>query len=160
MINNDSEISPRPTAPAQLARSIGFLLAWNAATSERQYADALKRIGLTPVKVGVLEILRHGALKQAQLSQRLNVFQPVMVPTINDLESAGFVERRPHPTDRRAVAVHILPAGTTRLELAERIGKEATDAFFSPISSAERTILHGLLARLARVTESAAGDTK
>ncbi len=152
MNNNELDVRhPRVSgaAPAPLARSVGFLLAWTAATSEREYADALKSIGMTPVKVGVLELLQDGPAKQARLSDRLDVFQPVMVSVINELERAGFVERRPHPTDGRAVAVHLLPAGRKQLQAARHIGEKATDSFFAPISRDERAALHGILARLA-----------
>ena len=141
--------APSRSAPVSLSRSVGFLLAWTAATSEREYSDALKSIGMTPVKVGVLEMLQEGPAKQARLSERLHVFQPVMMSVINELESSGLVERHPHPTDGRAVAVHLLPAGVAQLQTARRIGKEATDSFFAPISSDERTTLHRILARLA-----------
>ena len=98
---------------------------------------------------GVLEILHRSPQKQARLSEQLRVFQPVMVSVINTLENQSLVERRPHPTDRRAVEVHLLPAGRERLELAQRLGREATNSFFSPISQAERTTLHSILTRLA-----------
>ncbi len=149
-----NETSPLPTrsrslAPAELSVSTGFLLAWTAAASEREYADALSSVGLTPVQAGVLEILHGSPQKQARLSEQLRVFQPVMVSVINTLENESLVERRPHPTDRRAVEVHLLPAGREKLRLAQRLGQEATDSFFSPISLAERATLHSILARLA-----------
>jgi DNA-binding MarR family transcriptional regulator len=140
---------PQNVAPAELSVSTGFLLAWTAAASEREYADALSSVGLTPVQAGVLEILHGGPQKQARLSEQLRVFQPVMVSVINALENESLVERRPHPTDRRAVEVHLLPAGRERLRLAQRVGREATDSYFSPISQAERATLHSILARLA-----------
>jgi len=147
--NGPGGTRPRNLPPAELSVSTGFLLAWTAAASEREYADALSSVGLTPVQSGVLEILHRSPQKQARLSEQLRVFQPVMVSVINSLENQALVERRPHPTDRRAVEVHLLPAGRERLELAQRLGREATNSFFSPISQAERTTLHSILTRLA-----------
>lgn len=40
---------------------------------------------------------------QARLSERLDVLQPVMMTLINELEAMCLVQRRPHPSDRRAV---------------------------------------------------------
>jgi len=151
-IMKDNEIGrarSKDVAPAELSVSTGFLLAWTAAAREREYADALRSVGLTPVQAGVLEILQGSPQKQARLSEQLRVFQPVMVSVINALENQSLAERRPHPTDRRAVEVHLLPAGRERLELAQRLGREATNSFFSPISQAERTTLHSILTRLA-----------
>lgn len=86
---------------------------------------------------------------QARLSERLHVFKPVMVTLVNELEGMGLVRRRPHPTDRRAVEVHLLPAGARRIREAERVGEEASAAFFAALTDQERRTFHDRLAKLA-----------
>jgi MarR family transcriptional regulator, lower aerobic nicotinate degradation pathway regulator len=136
-------------AVPSLTGSTGFLLAFTAAAAERRYVQALTAVGLNPIHVGVLEILRAGPRKQARLSEYLQVFQPVMVRVINELEAQQLVERRPHPTDRRAVEVHLLRAGELRLQAAGRAGAQATEQVFGVLTEAQRGELHSLLLVIA-----------
>ena len=96
----------------------------------------------------MLVLLQDGPAVQSRLSERLGVFKPVMVSLVNDLEGMGLVRRKPHPTDRRAVEVHLLPAGRRRIEAAEKVSQAASDEFFSPLTTAERQTFHRLLTKL------------
>ena len=153
MTRNDAALTgPTRTGgpPAALGRWSGFLLAWVAALAERHYVRALADIGLTPQQLGVLSLLRDGGPSmQARLSERLDVFQPVMVTLVNELEAQGLVERRPHPRDRRAVEVHLLAAGGRRIRRAERVSERATEEFLAPLTARERQTFHTLLTKLA-----------
>jgi MarR family transcriptional regulator, lower aerobic nicotinate degradation pathway regulator len=135
--------------PPVLARWTGFLLAWVAASGGEHYGRALASVGLTAQQLGVLVLLRDGPMVQARLSERLNVFKPVMVTLVNELEAMGLVARRAHPRDRRAVHVHLLPAGTRRIREAERVSERASDEFFAPLTARQRQTFHHLLAKLA-----------
>jgi DNA-binding MarR family transcriptional regulator len=97
----------------------------------------------------VLVVLEGGPMVQARLSERLQVFKPVMVTLVNELEAMGLVERRAHPRDRRAVEVHSLPAGAKRIREAERVSQRASEEFFAALTKAERQTFHDLLAKLA-----------
>jgi DNA-binding MarR family transcriptional regulator len=101
--------------------------------------------------LGVLVLLEDGPLMQARLSERLQVFKPVMVTLVNELEAMGLVERRPHPRDKRAVEVHLLPAGVRRIREAERVSERASEEFFSTLTPHERQTFHDLLAKLASI---------
>jgi MarR family transcriptional regulator, lower aerobic nicotinate degradation pathway regulator len=135
--------------PPELARWTGFLLSWVAASGGEHYGRALASVGLTPQQLATLVLLRDGPLVQARLSERLDVFKPVMVTIVNELEAQGLVRRRPHPHDRRAVRVHLLPAGTRRIREAERVSERAADEFFAPLTDRQRQTFHQLLAKLA-----------
>ncbi len=137
--------------PAGLGRWTGFLLAWVAGIAEQSYTQALAGIGLKPLQLGVLSLLLDGGpTVQARLSERLGVFKPVMVTLINELEAMGLVQRRPHPSDRRAVEVHLLGAGVERIEQAELVSERATAQFLTELTAQERQNFHELLAKLAR----------
>ncbi|OXM60910.1 MarR family winged helix-turn-helix transcriptional regulator [Amycolatopsis vastitatis] len=141
---------PRETGPpARLRRWTGFLLAWVAASGAEHYGRALLSAGLKTHHLGVLVLLQDGPMVQSRLSEHLGVFKPVMVSLINDLEAMALVRRVPHPTDRRAVEVHLLPAGRNRIRTAEKVSRSATDEFFAPLTQAERRVFHELLAKLA-----------
>ncbi|MEV5720528.1 MarR family transcriptional regulator [Amycolatopsis mediterranei] len=134
--------------PARLRRWTGFLLAWVAASGAEHYGRALTSLNLKAHHLGVLILLQDGPMVQSRLSEHLGVFKPVMVSLINDLEALALVRRMPHPTDRRAVEVHLLPAGRSRIRTAEKVSRSATDEFFAPLTPAERRVFHDLLAKL------------
>jgi DNA-binding MarR family transcriptional regulator len=135
--------------PPALAQWTGFLLSWVTAGAGELYGRALASVGLKAQHLGVLVLLRDGPMVQARLSERLNVFKPVMVTLVNELAEMGLVERRAHPHDRRAVHVHLLPAGVRRIREAERVSMRATDEFFAPLTPRQRQTFHHLLAKLA-----------
>ena len=150
-LRSTDRLLPVPT------RATGFVLSYVSAHATRAYARAVAAIGLTPVGVGVLEILASGPLKQAELSSRLEVFQPTMVGLINELEGAGLVERRPHPTDRRAFEVHLTPAGHAKLADAQTVSARVDAEVFGALTPRDRADLDrllGQLAQAARTTES------
>jgi DNA-binding MarR family transcriptional regulator len=142
---NVNDIGP----PERLRPWTGFLLAWVAASGAEHYGRALSSVDLKAHHLGVLVLLQDGPMVQSRLSERLGVFKPVMVSLVNDLEAMALVRRKPHPTDRRAVEVHLLPAGRRRIRTAEKVSRRATDEFFAPFTPAERRTFHELLAKLA-----------
>jgi DNA-binding MarR family transcriptional regulator len=144
---DDNDVGRRP--PEALGRWTGFLRAWVAADGGEYYGRALGEVGLKAQQLGVLVLLEGGPMVQARLSERLRVFKPVMVTLVNELEDMGLVKRRAHPTDRRAVEVHLLPAGVKRIREAERVSKRASEEFFAVLTKKERQAFHDLLAKLA-----------
>jgi MarR family transcriptional regulator, lower aerobic nicotinate degradation pathway regulator len=144
-----SKVTAGAWPPAGPASWTGFLLSWVAASAGEHYAKALASVGLKAQHLGVLVLLRDGPQVQARLSEQLAVFKPVMVSLVNDLEAMGLVERRPHPSDGRAVMVHLQRAGAERIREAELVSKHASDEFFAALTREERETFHDLLARIA-----------
>ncbi|MFG1944755.1 MarR family winged helix-turn-helix transcriptional regulator [Nonomuraea sp. NPDC048826] len=144
------EINDPVGPPEDLTKWTGFLLNWVAAHARESYEQVVGQVGLKPQHLGVLTQIRQEPMIQARLSDRLRVFKPVMVTLVNELEAMGLAERRPHATDRRAVEVHILPAGLEKVREVDRLSELASDAFFGPLTADERRTLHELLAKLAK----------
>jgi DNA-binding MarR family transcriptional regulator len=86
---------------------------------------------------------------QLALAQRLGVDRTVMTYLLDDLETAGLVERRPEPADRRARRVVLTEAGNARLCDVERRLHTAEERVLGPLAPAERETLRALLRRLA-----------
>src|SRR2546429_298765 len=79
---------------------------------ESQLTELLAPLGIQPRHFGMLSLLiEQDGRSQHQLAEPLNVHRNVMVGLVDELEERGLVERRRHPVDRRAHAVHLLPAG-------------------------------------------------
>jgi DNA-binding MarR family transcriptional regulator len=137
--------------PRMVTRSTGWMLSWVAQDASQRFDAALDRIGITAHQLGVLSVLRAGPQTQSALSDQLAVFKPVMVTLMNELEGHGWAQRRPHPTDRRAVEVHLTDAGAAKLTEAEQVLEHTEAEIFSALGPAEREQLHQWLVRMTEV---------
>jgi DNA-binding MarR family transcriptional regulator len=71
-----------------------------------------------------------------------------MTARIDRLEKAGLVERRPHPTDRRATLVRLTEKGFDLIESIMPSHEETARDILTPLSLDEQKTLNALLARL------------
>jgi DNA-binding MarR family transcriptional regulator len=70
-----------------------------------------------------------------------------IVRLINELESAGLVDRRRRPGDRRAWEVAITPKGRRTLERARRLATQVEDEVLGGLAAGDRRQLLTLLRR-------------
>ena len=83
--------------------------------------EVLKPHGLSFARYEALVLLtfsRKGALPLGKMGERLQVHPTSVTSTIDRLEASGFVVRRPHPSDGRAVLAEITDAGRAVVEAA------------------------------------------
>ena len=67
---------------------------------------AARVLGLAPSDLLALEhLFSEGPLGPADIASRLGITTPAATALVDRLERAGHVERRPHPTDRRRLAI-------------------------------------------------------
>jgi DNA-binding MarR family transcriptional regulator len=152
-----SHDSPHPGPPGvhqALIKHTGFLLARMGHVAAKQFAARLEELGLTTRMWGALNVLdAEGALTQQVLGKCTGIDPSSMVSTVDDLEAAGLVERRRHPSDRRAHAIHITDHGRETLSRGRLLARSAQEELLTPLSSAERKQLHELLLRLVIATK-------
>jgi DNA-binding MarR family transcriptional regulator len=80
----------------------------------RRCDDALRDLDLTFARYEVLVLLtfaRTGQLPMGKVGERLQVSPASVTNAIDRLEASGFVVRRDHPRDGRAVLAAITPSG-------------------------------------------------
>lgn len=136
--------------PASLVDALALVHGRVSDLGWRMWDQALGEVGLQAHHAAVLIVIgAEGPLVQARLSDKLMVDKAVMVRLLNELEAMDLVERRPHPSDRRAFEVHMRSEGNRRLRDVERIGLEVTRRFYAPLAEEEQQTLHRLLVRLA-----------
>ena len=78
----------------------------------------LRPLDLTFARYEILTLLsftRTGSLPMTKMGALLQVHPTSVTSAVDRLESQGFVERIPHPTDRRAVLASITEAGRARV---------------------------------------------
>ena len=132
-----------------LSRNTGFLVSRMGLVASKQFADRIATIGLNPRMWGALNVLAvEGPITQHALCRSIGVDPSSMVSTIDELESRGLVERRRHPTDRRAYALHITDSGHETLARGRELAREAQSELLAPLTEEERTQLRELLLKL------------
>jgi DNA-binding MarR family transcriptional regulator len=103
-------------------------------------------IGMRLKQLIALDHLRaNESCLQQGLGQTLMLDANNCVLLLNDLDEAGYVERRRDPQDRRRHIVEITPAGLSALEEAEAKLETLEDEVLANLDAGERSRLHGLL---------------
>ncbi len=98
---------------------------------------------------GILTLVgEHGPMSQQEVAEAVGVDRTTLVALVDGLEQAGWVVRERNPNDRRAYALRLRREGQTMQKRAEKALDKTADAFFSPLSAAERQELRRLLLRL------------
>jgi DNA-binding MarR family transcriptional regulator len=143
-----------------LTRHTGFLINRIAVVARKQFAARLESLDLNLRMWGVLNVLDvEGAITQQSLGRSVGIDPSSMVATIDELESRGLVERRRHPSDRRAHALYLTEAGTETLARGRALARQAQDELLAPLDPQEREELHELLLRVAMAVGEPAAET-
>ncbi len=114
-----------------------------------------------------LDAMQHlivsGALSPGELAKRLGLSSAAITTVVDRLEQAGHAERRPHPTDRRALLVVPSQASVGRA-LGEVLPMAASiDSVLDDFSDAEQTAisryLEAVIAAYRAHLDASAGAT-
>jgi DNA-binding MarR family transcriptional regulator len=139
-----------PPLHTALARHTGFLISRMGMVAQKQFSERIAALGLTPRMWGALDVLdSEGEISQHALCKGIGMDPSSMVATIDELEAQGLVERRRHPQDRRAHALHVTAKGRSKLAQGRGLVRSAQDDLLAPLDREERAQLHALLLRLA-----------
>jgi MarR family transcriptional regulator, temperature-dependent positive regulator of motility len=126
----------------------------------RSAAEREEVLGMGLKQYGLLSDLRDegGAISQQVLCSTLHLDPNYLVLLLNEVEDAGFAERRRDPADRRRHIVELTPAGRRALERAEVGMQSIEDEVLSGLSAKQRVELGKLLGEALRA-ESEAADS-
>jgi DNA-binding MarR family transcriptional regulator len=116
-------------------------------------------LGIRLKELAALAYLRdHEAASQQALMQALCLDANSCVLLLNELEAAGFAERRRDASDRRRHLVALTPAGRQALERAERAQESIEDDVLAALGPDERAALRDLLSRALEYPPPSAHD--
>jgi DNA-binding MarR family transcriptional regulator len=151
------DLPPGPPAVHNaLMNYTGFLISRMGLVAAKRFGERLESLGLTTRMWGALNVLAaEGAITQHALCKSIGMDPSSMVSTIDELEARGLVERRRHPTDRRAHALHVTDKGRETLARGREIARSAHEELLAPLNEEERAQLHSLLLRLALASSKA-----
>ena len=140
-------MSPNPTH-----REVLFQLT-DVARALRTYVDqCVRRHGMTRAQWGVLLRLdRREGMTQTEMADALEI-QPIsLVRLIDRLCEQKLVERRPHPSDRRANRLYLTPKGRATLERLAPLGREISGDVLAGFEEGE---IRQMLQQLLRIKDN------
>lgn len=128
----------------------GYLLYRLGLRSGQLFNSMLEEYGLRLRHYALLRYLVtvEGAL-QRELSERLGYDPSAIVSLVDDLQTLGFVVRRPSPGDRRSRVVVLTDKGRDALRDTDKGSRRVTDDLLGPLDAKDRETLHALLLRVS-----------
>ena len=127
---------------------LSFLLNHASHVLATRMTAAFAEIGITPRDYCVLAHAMSGEYTQIELAKLSDLDKTTMLNTLDELERAGYAERRPSPADRRVRIVTVTPAGAGLVaaghQIADRVHGEVLDA----LPPGERQAFTGALTSL------------
>lgn len=141
------------TLPPALTHWPGYLMTFVAEHASERFERKLAREGIRSKHAEVLLVIDdEGPMSQRALGRRLRIDKSPMVGVVDDLERLGLAERRRSPSDRRVQAIHPTAKGRTVLKRVIRLADEENERMFRVLDDDERSVLQGLLLRVAEAT--------
>jgi DNA-binding MarR family transcriptional regulator len=150
------DAGPRGSGPADACGgALSSDLGWALGVVFRSYAKsasaAFAELPGGPRGYQVLAAAASGAPgSQLELARHLGIDRTVMTYLLDDLESAGLIERRPDPADRRARRIVATAQGRESLEgLGRRLRDAERHVLAGLQTEADRAVFRDLLRQLA-----------
>lgn len=128
-------------------------VAWELGETSRLLRRLFNRrasaLGVTSAQWRVMFWLgRQPGSKQVELAEKLDVEPITAGRTIDRLEEAGLVERRPDPEDRRAWRLYLTETAEPMVERLRVIGEDVLAEVFEGVDPNETAALRRTLERL------------
>jgi DNA-binding MarR family transcriptional regulator len=150
-------IQPSPIEGRRVV-DVSFLLAHSSHVLATRMTAAFAEIGITPREYCVLAHAMGGQYTQIELATLADLDKTTMLNTMDYLEQAGYAERRPSPTDRRARVIAVTPQGAALVaqghQVADRVHAQVLDALpggqRESFTGALTALVSGLLAEPAK----------
>jgi len=142
-------VRARASEPPRLQDDAGYLLSRAGGMAVRAFNDAMEPLGLRTRQYAVLaHIAEHGDSSQRRVAEALDLDPSTVVALVDDLERAGWAERKQDPQDRRTRLICATPAGRKALRAATDVVAALHAHLLAPLTADERDVLLALLRRI------------
>ena len=136
--------------PEELTSSPLFLLKRLGMSAKERSFSAYEELGLHPSHHAILAVLDEGTREtQGSIADSLGYDRGQLVGLLDELETAGLIQRRRDPADRRRHVVEVTATGRKTLGKLRALSKSLEEEFLAPLDARERKVLHALLLELA-----------
>ncbi len=147
-------------APERSVPDLSFMLAHAAHVLATRMTAAFAEIGITPRDYCVLYHAASGELTQIELARVSDLDKTTMVVTLDELEEAGYAERRPSRADRRARVVVVTEEGKRLVAAGHEIADRVHAEVLAELPPASRGVFVDSLTQLVSglLADPVAGD--
>lgn len=136
---------------------LGFLIHDVSRMRRSAYDQFMKPLGITRAQWWVLAHLsRHDGMMQTQLADVLEVGKASLGDVIEGLETGGWVERRPDPSDKRAKRVYLTKPAQGLIKRMTVMEHDFNSQILRDLNSAERNELVRSLLKIKHAMASLA----
>lgn len=145
----DVAIGESPVDTSFLESLLGYNARRAALTVIEVFLERMSIYGLRPVDFSLLSLVAHNpGVTSRQLCTALGILPPNLVRLVADMDTRGLIVRRPHPTDGRAIGLHLTTDGKKLMREAEATARELEDRVAAGLTNAERETLMTLLQKI------------
>jgi DNA-binding MarR family transcriptional regulator len=134
--------------PGRQVLDLSFLLAHTSHVLATRMAAAFAEIGITPREYCVLAHALGGQYTQVELAGLADLDKTTMLNTMDHLERAGYAERQPSPTDRRARIITVTDAGGRQVAAGHEIADQVHREVLAALPEDQRQVFTGALTGL------------
>jgi DNA-binding MarR family transcriptional regulator len=130
-------------------RNFGFLVHDVARLMRTNYDRKMRQLGLTRSQWWVMTHLYFNeGISQTELSSILDIERATLGRLLDRLEAKGWLERRPHPSDRRVKRVYLTGEVELLMQTMRSMAAEVRGQALAGIPPQEQEQLLGLLAKV------------
>lgn len=123
------------------------------------FINALAPWNITPPRFSALVVIsRNANLKLTDLANILGIARSGAVALINSLETMGYVQREPCPTDRRALGLALTDKGRADLDAIILAVRQQDREVVADLSAAEQTQVMNALIKVAGMSRPPSGS--
>ena len=147
--------STPPSVDTIDTRYLETLLGYNARRAALSIIEVflqdMAQYDLRPVEFSVTSLIVHNpGITSRQICAALGLLPPNLVGLLNALEKRGLIERKPHPSDGRALGLHPTAACAEMMKKAEQTATQVEVQASAKLTTAERKTLLRLLQKVYR----------
>jgi DNA-binding MarR family transcriptional regulator len=111
----------------------------------------LEAHGLSMWGYSVLVALDHSPMRtQAALAEAIGADKTRIIPTLDELQEQGYIERRPDPDDRRVRLLAITDAGRAVKDATRAAIQRGEERWLSTLSADDRAVFLRVLRQLSQ----------
>lgn len=110
----------------------------------------LQAHGLSMWGYVVLNALDRSSVRsQAALAEAIGADKTRIIPTLDELQNRGYIERRPDPEDRRVRLLALTEAGRAAKDAAQQDIQRGEERWLGPLSADDRRVFLRVLHQLS-----------
>ncbi len=127
-------------------RNLGFLIKDIGRLYTRLFERQAQHLGVSLAECKVLTYLtRHAGASQIQLAELTGIAPMSLVRILDHMEADGSIERRQHPTDRRARQLYLNDKAQPTLDQLWKISDQVRAQALAGVRAEDRDLLINLL---------------